>query len=146
MRQRMMQRSGLPYVVGEVGKKQLQSVEYEHEKDVSSFCRIQFKPLIEIIDRNRDKEEILRALKELKRHNGNTLTYLIISERPGSGKSLLAREVAESFYHDATKISDASAFAMLLNAESSESFLESYTSFSQQIKCSEIKVDKILVS
>ena len=35
---------------------------------------------------------------------------------------------------------------MLLNAESSESLLESYTSFSQQIKCSEIEVNKILVS
>ena len=35
---------------------------------------------------------------------------------------------------------------MLLNAESSESLLESYISFSQQIKCSEIEVSNILVS
>ena len=147
MQQRMMrQQSGLPYVEGEVGKKQLQSVEYEHEKDVSSFCRLPFKPPIEIIGRNSEKEKILQELKTLKRNNGNSLSCLIISGRPGSGKSQLARQVAESFYDDATKVSDAPAFVMLLNAESSESLLESYTSFSQQIKCSEIEVNNILVS
>ena len=147
MQQRMMrQQSGLPYVEGEVGKKQLQSVEYEHEKDVSSFCRLPFKPPIEIIGRDSEKEKILQELKTLKRNNGNSLSCLIISGRPGSGKSQLARQVAESFYDDATKVSDAPAFVMLLNAESSESLLESYTSFSQQIKCSETEINKILVS
>ena len=147
MQQRMMrQQSGLPYVEGEVAKKQLQSVEYEHEKDVSSFCRLPFKPPIEIIGRDSEKEKILQELKTLKRNNGNSLSCLIISGRPGSGKSQLARQVAESFYDDATKVSDAPAFVMLLNAESSESLLESYTSFSQQIKCSEIEVSNIVVS
>ena len=147
MQQRMIrQQCGLPYVEGEVGKKQLQSVEYEHEKDVSSFCRLPFKPPIEIIGRNSEKEKILQELKTLKRNNGNSLSCLIISGRPGSGKSQLARQVAESFYDYATKVSDAPAFVMLLNAESSESLLESYTSFSQQIKCSEIEVNNILVS
>ena len=147
MQQRMIrQQSGLPYVEGEVGKKQLQSVEYEHEKDVSSFCRLPFKPPIQIIGRNSEKEKILQELKTLKRNNVNSLSCLIISGRPGSGKSQLARQVAESFYYDAAKISDAPAFVMLLNAESSESLLESYTSFSQQIKCSEIEVNNILVS
>ena len=147
MQQRMMrQQSGLPYVEGEVGKKQLQSVEYEHEKDVSSFCRLPFKPPIQIIGRNSEKEKILQELKTLKRNNVNSLSCLIISGRPGSGKSQLARQVAESFYDYASKVSDAPAFVMLLNAESSESLLESYTSFSQQIKCSEIEVNNILVS
>ena len=147
MQQRMIrQQSGLPYVEGEVGKKQLQSVEYEHEKDVSSFCRLPFKPPIQIIGRNSEKEKILQELKTLKRNNVNSLSCLIISGRPGSGKSQLARQVAESFYDYATKVSDAPAFVMLLNAESSESLLESYTSFSQQIKCSEIEVNNILVS
>ena len=147
MQQRMIrQQSGLPYVEGEVGKKQLQSVEYEHEKDVSSFCRLPFKPPIQIIGRNSEKEKILQELKTLKRNNVNSLSCLIISGRPGSGKSQLARQVAESFYDYASKVSDAPAFVMLLNAESSESLLESYTSFSQQIKCSEIEVNNILVS
>jgi len=75
MQQRMMQQqSGLPSVEGEVGKKQLQSVEYEHEKDVSSFCRLPFKPPIEVIGRNSDKEKILQELKTLKRNNGNSLS------------------------------------------------------------------------
>ena len=147
MQQRMIrQQSGLPYVEGEVGRKQLQSVEYEHAKEVSSFCRLPFKPPIEIIGRNSEKEKILQELKTLKRNNGNSLSRLIISGSPGSGKSQLVRQVAESFYDDATKVSDAPAFVMLLNAESSESLLESYTSFSQQINCSEIEVNNILVS
>lgn len=33
---------------------------------------------------------------------------------------------------------------MSLNAESSESLLESFTSFAQLVKCSEIQVNKIL--
>lgn len=144
--QRVMQQSGLPYVVGEVGKKQLQSVEHEHEKDVSSFCRLPFKPPIEIIGRHSDKEKILQELKTLKKNNGNSLSCLIISGRPGSGKSQLARQVADCFYYNATKITDAHVFVMTLNAESSESLLESFISFAQQIKCSEIEVNKILVS
>lgn len=43
LQQRMMrEQSALPYVVGEPGENQLQSVEYEHEKDVSSFYRLPF--------------------------------------------------------------------------------------------------------
>ena len=127
-------------------EKQVEDVEFEDQKDVSSFCRLPLKPPLDIIGRESDKEKIVQELKKLKKNNEGGLSCLIISGMPGSGKSQLARRVAESFYYDATKITDVHAFVMTLNAESSDSLLESFTSFAQQIKCSEIEVNKILVS
>ena len=127
-------------------EKQVEDLEFEDQKDVSSFCRLTLKPPLEIIGRERDKDKIVQELKKLKKNNEGGLSCLIISGRPGSGKSQLARQVAETFYYDATTITDAHTFVMTLNAESSDSLLESFTSFAQQIKCSEIEVNKILVS
>ena len=127
-------------------EKQVEDLEFEDQKDVSSFCRLTLKPPLEIIGRERDKDKIVQELKKLKKNNEGGLSCLIISGRPGSGKSQLARQVAETFYYDATKITDAHTFVMTLNAESSDSLLESFTSFAQQIKCSEIEVNKVLVS
>ena len=127
-------------------EKQVEDLEFEDQKDVSSFCRLPLKPPLGIIGRESDKEKIVQELKKLKKNNEGGLSCLIISGRPGSCKSQLARKVAESFYYDATKITDVHAFVMTLNAESSDSLLESFTSFAQQIKCSEIEVNKILES
>ena len=125
-------------------EKQVEDPEFEDQRDISSFCRLPLKPPLDIIGRESDKDKIVQELKELKKNNEGSLTCLIISGRPGSGKSQLARQVAESFYYEATKINDARAFVMSLNAESSESLLESFTSFAQHVKCSEIEVNKIL--
>ena len=127
-------------------EKQVEGHEFEEQKDVSSFCRLPLKPPLNIIGRENDKDKIVQELKKLKKNSEGGLSCLFISGRPGSGKSQLARQVAESFYYEAIKINDAHAFVMSLNAESSDSLLESFTSFAQQIKCSEIEVNKILVS
>ena len=127
-------------------EKQVEDLEFEDQKDVCSFCRLPLKPSLDIIGRESDKEKIVQELQKLKKNNEGGLSCLIISGRPGSGKSQLARKVAESFYYDATKITDVHAFVMTLNAESSDSLLESFTSFAQQIKCSEMEVNKVLVS
>ena len=125
---------------------QVEDLEFEDQKDVSPFCQLPLKPPLDIIGRESDKDKIVQELKKLKKNNEGGLSCLIISGRPGSGKSQLARQVAETFYYDATKISDAHAFVMTLNAESSDSLLESFTSFAQRINCSEIEINKILKS
>ena len=118
--------------------------EFEDQKEISSFCRLPLKPPLVITGRESDKDKIVQELKTLKKNNEGGLSCLIISGRSGSGKSQLARQVAESFYYESTKINDAHAFVMSLNAESSESLLESFTSFAQHVKCSEIEVNNIL--
>ena len=125
-------------------EKQVEGHEFEERKDVSSFCRLPLKPPLNIIGRENDKDKIVQELKKLKKNNENGLSCLFISGRPGSGKSQLARQVAESFYYEAIEVNDARAFVMSLNAESSDSLLESFTSFAQHVKCSEIEVNKIL--
>ena len=134
------------YVEKQQLEKQVEDLESEDQKGVSSFCRLPLKPPLDMICRESDKDRIVQELKKLKKNNDGGLSCLIISGRPGSGKSQLARQVAESFYYEATKINDAHAFVMTLNAESSDSLLESFTSFAQQIKCSEVEVNKILNS
>ena len=125
-------------------EKQVEGPEFEEQKDVSSFCRLPLKPPLDIIGRENDKFKIVQELKKLKKNNEDCLSCLFISGRPGSGKSQLARQVAESFYYEAIKINDAHAFVMSLDAESSDSLLESFISFAQHVKCSEIEVNKIL--
>ena len=125
-------------------EKQVEGSEFEEQKDVSSFCRLPLKPPLDIIGRENDKFKIVQELKKLKKNNEDCLSCLFISGRPGSGKSQLARQVAESFYYEAIKINDAHAFVMSLDAESSDSLLESFISFAQHVKCSEIEVNKIL--
>lgn len=125
-------------------EKQGEDPEFEDQEDISSFCRLPLKPPLDIIGRESDKDKIVQELKKLKTDNEGGLSCLIISGRPGSGKSQLARQVAESFYYEAAKITDAHTFVMSLNAESSESLLESFTSFAQHVKCSEIEVNNIL--
>ena len=125
-------------------EKQGEDPEFEDQEDISSFCRLPLKPPLDIIGRESDKDKIVQELKKLKTDNEGGLSCLIISGRPGSGKSQLARQVAESFYYEAAKITDAHTFVMSLNAESYESLLESFTSFAQHVKCSEIEVNNIL--
>lgn len=71
-------------------EKQVEDVEFEDQKDVSSFCRLPLKPPLDIIGRESDKEKIVQELKKLKKNNEGGLSCLIISGMPGSGKYVAA--------------------------------------------------------
>ena len=108
------------------------------------FPHFVLKPPHDIIARDGDKAEIVHQLDKLKNTSVKGLSCLIISGSHGCGKSQLAGQVANSFYNDATKIPDATAFVMVLNAKSSDSLLESYASFAQQVKCPKHAANEIL--
>ena len=123
---------------------QLQVLEDKVLKEASSFCILPPKPLHVIINRDREVEEILQQLKELKECSGNRLSCFVISGNPGSGKSQLAGLVAKRFYDEVMEMPGGSSFVMTLNAANPDSLLESYASFARHLNYPDHSVLQIL--
>ena len=75
-----------------------------------------------------------------------TLSTLYTSGNPGSGKSQLAHLLAKRFYDEVKEIPFLTSFVMTLNAEDSETLLESYILFARYCKCPEYAVTNTLNS
>ena len=114
--------------------------------DVSSFCILPPKPFHEIAKRDFEVAKIMEQLEHLRKRNKNGLSFYYISGNPGSGKSQLARLVAEKFYKTASKDLSYPSFVMTLKAESLKTLLESYILLARQIKCLEYAVMHIVES
>lgn len=114
--------------------------------DVSSFCILPPKPFHEIAKRDFEVAKIMEQLEHLRKRNKNGLSFYYISGNPGSGKSQLARLVAEKFYKTVTKDHSYPSFVMTLKAESLKTLLESYILLARQIKCIEYAVMPIIGS
>ena len=123
---------------------QRQVLEDKVQKEAPSFCILPPKPLHVISNRDREVEEILQQLKELKECSGNRLSCFHISGNPGSGKSQLAGLVAERFYDEVIEMPGGSSFVMTLNAANPDSLLESYASFARHLNYPDHSVMQIL--
>ena len=127
-------------------EEQRQVLEEQLHTDVSPFCILPPKPAHDVAARESEVSEITQHLKALKGANDDGLSILYISGNPGSGKSQLARLAAKRFYDEVKEIPSAISFAMTLNAENSETLLESYVSFARHSKCPEYAVTNTLSS
>ena len=96
--------------------------------------------------RDSEVSEITQELRALKCANDDALSTLYTSGNPGSGKSQLAHLVAKRFYDEVKEISFLTSFAMTLNAENSETLLESCVLFARYCKCPEYAVTNNLNS
>ena len=105
----------------------------------AAFCILPPKPSHDVAERDHELAKIAQQLKQLKETDESRLTSLYISGNPGSGKSQLAGLAAKKFFDDKMN-----AFVMTLNAQSLDSLLESYVSFSRHLKCSEYAVTSTL--
>ena len=111
----------------------------------AAFCILPPKPSHYVAERNHELAKIAQQLKQLKETNESRLTSLYISGNPGSGKSQLASLAAKKFFDDKKQSKNGkNAFVMTLNAQSLDSLLESYVSFSRNLKCSEYAVTSTL--
>ncbi|XP_022802261.1 uncharacterized protein LOC111339808 [Stylophora pistillata] len=118
-------------------EEQRQVLENQFNTDVSPFCILPSKPTHDVEPRRKEVAEITQQLKALKSENNDGLSTLHISGNPGSGKSQLARLAAERFYDEVQHSSSATSFVMTLNAENSQTLLESYVSFARHCNCPE---------
>ena len=121
-------------------KQEVQILEDLLNKDVSSFCILPPKPPHNVAPRNSEVADITEQLRELKKANENSLSYLYISGNPGSGKSQLAGLVAKQFFDEVKENLSATSFVMTVNAESPKTLLESYVSFARHLKCPEYAI------
>ena len=121
-----------------------QVLEGKVQEEAPSFCILPPKPVHVISNRDREVEEILQQLKELKECSGNRVSCFVISGNPGSGKSQLAGLVAERFYDEVIEIPSGSSFVMTLNAANPDSLLESYASFARHLNYPDHSVMQIL--
>ena len=127
-------------------KQELEVLEAQLNKDVSSFYVLPPKPSHDVVDRDREVAKIAKQLEELKEANENRLSYLYISGNPGSGKSQLAGLVAKRFFDEGTQIPFTSSFVMTIDAKTPSTILESYVSLARKIKCPEYSITNTLNS
>ena len=110
-------------------------------RKVEPFCVLPPRPPHVIASRDSDVDKVIRKLLNLRQANENTLSYCYISGNPGSGKSQLVRVVAEKYYKDAKKDTNAPSFVMTLRAENLEALLKSYMSLARQMRCPECTIN-----
>ena len=127
-------------------EEQRQVLDQQLLTSVSPFCILPPKPTHEVTDRDSEVSKIAQELRALRCANNDVLTTLYISGNPGSGKSQLARLVAKRFYDEVKENHFATSFVMTLNAENSETLLESYVVFARHCKCPEYGVTNTLNS
>ena len=101
-----------------------------------SFQVLSPKPTHEVVYRTEKMNEIKQDLEKLRTDNDGKLTYFYISGNPGSGKSQLARQLAEDLFKH-VKTSTETAFIMTLDAKDVDTLLNSYESFCRRLNCEE---------
>ena len=115
--------------------------EEQLQRKVEPFCVLPPRPPHLIASRDYHVDKVTQKLLNLRKANGNTLSYFYISGNPGSGKSQLARLAAEKYYKEASKDTSAPSFVMTLNAENPEALLTSYLSLARKMHCPECTIN-----
>ena len=116
-------------------KHEVKVLEDQLQSETMPFCILPPKPSHNIAARNDEVANITQELKQLKETNEGRVSYFYISGNPGSGKSQLARLVAEQ---------STDAFVMTLNAANLDRLLDSYVSFARHLKCPEYALTNTL--
>ena len=115
--------------------------EEQLQRKVEPFCVLPPRPPHLIASRDYHVDKVTQKLLNLRKANGNTLSYCYISGNPGSGKSQLARLAAEKYYKEASKDTNAPSFVMTLSAENPEALLTSYLSLARKMHCPEFTIN-----
>ena len=115
--------------------------EEQLQREVEPFCVLPPRPPHVISSRDYHVDKVTQKLLNLRKANENTLSYCYISGNPGSGKSQLAGLVAEKYYKEASKDTNAPSFVMTLNAENPEALLTSYLSLARKMHCPECTIN-----
>ena len=115
--------------------------EEQLQRKVEPFCVLPPRPPHLIASRDYHVDKVTQKLLNLRKANGNTLSYCYISGNPGSGKSQLARLAAEKYYKEASKDTTSPSFVMTLNAENPEALLTSYQSLARKMQCPECTIN-----
>ena len=115
--------------------------EEQLQREVEPFCVLPPRPPHVISSRDYHVNKVTQKLLNLRKANENTLSYCYISGNPGSGKSQLAGLVAEKYYKEASKETNAPSFVMTLNAENPEALLTSYLSLARKMHCPECTIN-----
>ena len=115
--------------------------EEQLQRKVEPFCVLPPRPPHLIASRDYHVDKVTQKLLNLRKANGNTLSYCYISGNPGSGKSQLAGLVGEKYYKEASKDTNAPSFVMTLSAENPEALLTSYLSLARKMHCPEFTMN-----
>ena len=125
----------------QTNEEQRKVLEEQLQREVEPFCVLPPRPPHVIARRDCDVAKVTQKLLNLRNTNDNTLSYCYISGNPGSGKSQLAGLVAEKYYKEASKETNAPSFVMTLNAENPEALLTSYLSLARKMHCPECTIN-----
>ena len=123
-----------------------QVLEDQLQNKVPSFCLLPPAPSHSVTSRDKEVEETLQQLHQMKEANKACCTAIYIFGNPGSGKSQLAKQIGKKWHSSLKENENTDAFVMTLNAESSDTLLESYTTFARKTNCPEYAVTNTISS
>ena len=100
------------------------------------FCMLALHPTHEIIRRSRDIDRIMKEMEKLEVESDRAVSTIYLSGNPGCGKSQLARQLGEEFYHERLD-GFGMVFVGTLQAENLETLADSYIALAYRLGITE---------
>ncbi|XP_020914374.1 uncharacterized protein LOC110251966 isoform X1 [Exaiptasia diaphana] len=119
--------------------------EKRREPQPNSFCVLPPRPSHDILERKNEVKEVLEAMQQLSSKKGKEIPVVYLSGIPGSGKSVMARNIGHEWYNS-NDTKETLKFVVTLDASSLGKLLNSYTIFARNVNCNEEHVNDIITS
>ncbi|XP_020899817.1 uncharacterized protein LOC110238485 isoform X2 [Exaiptasia diaphana] len=132
-------------------KKELEDIKkkLENEKrrntEPKSFCVLPPQPSHDTMERTKEVDDLFQAMQQLSTEKNRETTTVYLSGNPGSGKSVMARQVGEKYY-DSDDSKEILRFVMTLNAATLDAILNSYVMFAERLNCYQDCITSITTS
>ncbi|KXJ14679.1 hypothetical protein AC249_AIPGENE4253 [Exaiptasia diaphana] len=133
-------------------KKELETIktELEDEKrrntEPKSFCVLPPQPSHDTLERTKEVDDLFQAMQQLSIEKNGETTIVYLSGNPGSGKSVMARQVGQKYYDDSDDSKETLRFIVTLNTSTLDTLLNSYVMFAKRLNCYQDCITSITTS
>ena len=127
-------------------QEQVKVLEDEIQGKPKPFMILPQAPSHEVVERKVEVEDVIQKFSDLQENNKDaSVVTIYISGNPGCGKRQVARQVGRQFFEreDAKNDHDSCTLVITFNAESEQSLLDSYYTFSRKVGVTEYSLNSI---
>lgn len=117
--------------------------EKQRNLEPKSFCVLPPQPSHDTTERTKEVDELYEEMQQLSSEKKEETTTVYLSGNPGSGKSVMARQVGEKWYHSDE---DMLRFVVTLNGSTLDTLMNSYVMFAERLNCYQDCITSITTS